>query len=158
MGVPTNVVTEQNATKTQFEVNALPIRAYVKIWNEFFRDQNVDNPATIKTDDGTQIYADAETEDQDGVLQNAIYGARCLPVSRFHDYFSSCLPYPQRGPEVTIPMDGNAFVVGYNTYDDAKPEYTQQKAKSLNSTMQTDFTTVTQMKEAESPTQLSQAT
>ena len=114
MGVPTNVVTEENAATTQFEVNALPIRAYVKIWNEFFRDQNIDNPANYKTNDNTQIYADAETEDQEGVLQNAIYGARCLPVNRFHDYFSSCLPYPQRGPEVTIALTGNAPVKMYD--------------------------------------------
>ena len=44
MGVPTKV-------KKNFKINMLPIRAYVKIWNEFFRDQNVDNEAVIKTDD-----------------------------------------------------------------------------------------------------------
>ena len=44
MGIPTKI-------ENQFKVNALPIRAYVKIWNEFFRDENVDNAATIKTDD-----------------------------------------------------------------------------------------------------------
>lgn len=115
MGVPTNVVTEQNAATAQFEVNALPIRAYVKIWNEFFRDQNVSNAANFRTDDNTQIYADAETEDENGVLQNALYGARCLPVSRFHDYFSSCLPYPQRGPEVSIALTGNAPVTTFTT-------------------------------------------
>ena len=48
MGVPTLV-------KKGFKVNALPIRAYVKIWNEFFRDQNVDNEAVIKTDDADSI-------------------------------------------------------------------------------------------------------
>lgn len=102
MGIPTKV-------KNTFKINALPIRAYVKIWNEFFRDENVDNAATIKTDDKDVTYADGnKEEDIDGTLRNAITGGRCLPVNKFHDYFTSCLPYPQRGPAVTLPMEGNA--------------------------------------------------
>ena len=42
MGVPTKTV---KGKEKKIEINALPIRAYVKIWNEFFRDQNVGNPA-----------------------------------------------------------------------------------------------------------------
>ena len=93
------------------EVNALPFRAYVKIWNEFFRDQNVGNPATLITSDENVIYSDQNNEnDTETILKEAYRGGRCLPVSRFHDYFSSCLPYPQRGPEVTIALTGNAPV------------------------------------------------
>ena len=100
MGVPTKV-------GNPFKINALPIRAYVKIWNEFFRDENVDNAAVFKTDDSDISYIDTSaTTDQ--ILQNAIRGGRCLPVNKFHDYFTSCLPYPQRGPEVTLPLAGNA--------------------------------------------------
>lgn len=102
MGVPTKI-------KGNFRINALPIRAYVMIWNEFFRDQNVDNAAIFKTDDEninyTGISGDIETD-----LKTAINGGAVLPVNRFHDYFSSCLPYPQRGPEVTLPMNGDAPV------------------------------------------------
>ena len=103
MGVPTLI---ENA----FKVNALPIRAYVKIWNEFFRDENVDNAATIKTDDNYINYQDGKENesDIDNILKKAIGGGRCLPVNKFHDYFTSCLPYPQRGPAVTLPMEGNA--------------------------------------------------
>lgn len=101
MGVPTKV-------EGKFEVNALPIRAYVKIWNEFFRDENVDNAAVIKTDDADVTYEDSSTETIDRVLKVAYKGGRCLPVNKFHDYFTSCLPYPQRGPAVPMPMTGNA--------------------------------------------------
>lgn len=111
MGVPTKV-------KGKFEVNALPIRAYVKIWNEFFRDENVDNAAVIKTDDADVTYEDSNGESIDQVLKIAYKGGRCLPVNKFHDYFTSCLPYPQRGPAVTLPMEGNAPVFGYNTIQD----------------------------------------
>ena len=110
MGVPTKI-------KKTFEVNALPIRAYVMIWNEFFRDQNVGNAAVFKTDDADVNYTDEQSIE--ARLKNAITGGRCLPVNRFHDYFSSCLPYPQRGPEVTVPMAGNAPVFGYNTIQES---------------------------------------
>lgn len=105
MGVPTKI-------KKKFSVNALPVRAYVKIWNEFFRDENVDNAAAIKTDDQNVIYN--STEDQKGTMEEdlkfAISGNNLLPVNKFHDYFTSCLPYPQRGPEVTLPLTGNARI------------------------------------------------
>ena len=51
MGIPTKV-------KNDFEINALPIRAYIKIWNEYFRDQNVENAAVLKTNDEKAYYAD----------------------------------------------------------------------------------------------------
>lgn len=102
MGVPTKI----NAT---FLINALPIRAYVMIWNEFFRDENVDNAATWKSTSENIEYQDTDDEENlEGNLQRAIRGGRCLPVNKFHDYFTSCLPYPQRGPAVTVPMTGNA--------------------------------------------------
>lgn len=101
MGVPTKL-------KAPFTINALPVRAYVQIWNEFFRDENVENAATIKTDDNEVTYTETEDDNIEGVIQRAITGGRCLPVNKFHDYFTSCLPYPQRGPEVTLPMAGNA--------------------------------------------------
>lgn len=105
MGVPTKI-------NKPFSVNALPVRAYVKIWNEFFRDENVDNAARIKTDDEDEIYN--ATKDQKGTMEEdlkfAISGNNLLPVNKFHDYFTSCLPYPQRGPNVTLPLTGNARV------------------------------------------------
>lgn len=108
MGIPTKI-------ENSFEVNALPIRAYVKIWNEFFRDENVDNAATIKTNSIDINYQDSKESDNeiDKILMEAENGGRCLPVNKFHDYFTSCLPYAQRGPEVTLPMQGNARISGY---------------------------------------------
>lgn len=101
MGVPTKV-------KKQFTINALPVRAYVKIWNEFFRDENVDNVATLKTDDSAVVYAFGNENWVQEAENNAYTGGNLLPVNKFHDYFTSCLPQPQRGPEVTLPMGGNA--------------------------------------------------
>lgn len=103
MGVPTKV-------KATFLINALPIRAYVKIWNEFFRDENVDNVATLKTDDANVTYEFGKEDWVQEAENNAYKGGNLLPVNKFHDYFTSCLPYPQRGPAVSIPMTGNAPV------------------------------------------------
>lgn len=111
MGVPTKI-------KKEFGINALPIRAYVKIWNEFFRDENVDNAAVLKTDDANVDYAFGDENSVQEAENNAYKGGNLLPVNKFHDYFTSCLPYPQRGPAVTLPMEGNAPVFGYNTIQD----------------------------------------
>lgn len=102
MGVPTKI-------KKEFRINALPVRAYVKIWNEYFRDENVDNRAVLVTAGQDEAYQDSKNEENlDEVLKKAYTGGRCLPVNKFHDYFTSCMPYPARGPEVTLPMTGNA--------------------------------------------------
>lgn len=112
MGVPTKV-------KKPFTINALPIRAYVKIWNEFFRDENVDNAAVLKSDsaDVTYKFDAEETETLEKDLQNAVLGGNLLPVNKYHDYFTSCLPYPQRGPEVNLPMSGNAPIYWADSTD-----------------------------------------
>lgn len=139
MGVPTKAV---KGNDRKIEINALPIRAYVKIWNEFFRDQNVGNPAVNKTDDNDTNYATGTTtgEEKDAteenILNNAVNGGFCLPVSKFHDYFSSCLPYPQRGPEVTIALSGNAPV---KLYKDTKlNEIAELTGSGILGTMTTD--------------------
>lgn len=103
MGVPTKI-------KKEFSINALPIRAYVKIWNEFFRDENVDNTAVLKTDDANVDYEFGKEDWVQEAENNAYKGGNLLPVNKFHDYFTSCLPYPQRGPAVPVPMTGNAPV------------------------------------------------
>lgn len=126
MGIPAkSIKTDKEA---EYSINALPIRAYVKIWNEFFRDQNVGNPATLNTGDENIEYASGgakeEEIDEETILRNAQNGGYCLPVSRFHDYFSSCLPFAQRGPDVTIGLTGNAPVCAYygnNTVPVTKP-------------------------------------
>lgn len=110
MGVPTKI-------KNTFYINALPIRAYVMIWNEFFRDENVENAAVWRNESINITYKkyDEAEETIEKCLETAITGGNLLPVNKFHDYFTSCLPYPQRGPAVTIPMTGNAAV---NLFDD----------------------------------------
>lgn len=125
MGVPTKIIKAENTERV--EINALPIRAYVKIWNEFFRDQNVGNPAVLNTGDEDEEYQAGNKNEnevtEDKILEYAHRGGYCLPVSRFHDYFSSCLPYPQRGPEVTIALSGNAPVKIFDDVEMTDPYF-----------------------------------
>ena len=125
MGIPTKI---SKGESTAFTVNALPMRAYAMIWQEWFRDQNVDNPAINSTEDATVNYTDDESKGMDAatpdleyILQNAYTGGRPLPVNKFHDYFTSALPSPQKaGEPVTIPLGGKAPVYGYEYNSDTK--------------------------------------
>lgn len=124
MGVPTKI-------KKPFTINALPIRAYVKIWNEFFRDENVDNIAALKTDDSTVVYEFGKENWVQEAENNAYKGGNLLPVNKFHDYFTSSMPYPQRGPAVTLPLGGNA-PIGMFSDSDLTIKFDNNKEMYLN--------------------------
>ena len=140
MGVPTKI-------KKEFSINALPVRAYVKIWNEYFRDENVDNRAVLLTEGKDVPYQDSnENENLDEILIKANTGGRCLPVNKFHDYFTSCLPYPQRGPEVTLTLTGNAAVNLFTDQELTKKMSTGNDGDIyLNSTVTGNNTSVPRM-------------
>lgn len=98
MGIPTGV--------KGLSVNSLPFRAYAKIWNEWFRDENLQQPVTQSKDDTTTTGSNTGTN-----LTDAEAGGLPLKVCKYKDYFTSCLPSPQKASEpVKIPMLGNAPV------------------------------------------------
>lgn len=124
MGIPTKV---SKGKDTSFSVNALPFRAYAMIWQEWFRDQNVDNPAVNSKTDANVNYTDDEakgmdatTPDLEYILQNAYTGGRPLPINKYHDYFTSALPSPQKGLAAQVPINGNAPIFGYEDYKRTK--------------------------------------
>lgn len=80
-------------------VNALPFRAYSLICNEWFRDENLTDPLVTPTDDST-----SEGVNTGNYIQDVAKGGLPFKASKYHDYFTSCLPSPQKGPDVTLPV------------------------------------------------------
>lgn len=91
MGIPTGVA--------GLSVNAMPFRAYALICNEWFRDQNLQDPFNIPTGDATQVGSNGSNYITDCAL-----GGKPFVAGKLHDYFTSALPAPQKGPDVEIPL------------------------------------------------------
>lgn len=106
-GIPTGV--------PNLSVNALPFRAYALIINEWFRDQNLQDPLVVPLDDSTVAGVNTGT-----FVTDVAKGGKPFIAAKYHDYFTSCLPSPQKGPDVLIPSAtaGEYPVVGkYKTHD-----------------------------------------
>lgn len=84
LGVPTGI--------PGLEVMALPFRAYALLYNECYRDQDLETPLDISLDDGPDTTTSTELQRTDWA----------------RDYFTSARPWPQKGPQVTVPVNSPA--------------------------------------------------
>lgn len=106
MGLPTGVPLDPTNTP----INALPFRAYNLIYNEWFRDENLIDSVSVLTTDGPDP------------VSNYTLRKR----AKRHDYFTSALPWPQKGPSVEIGLSGNAPVNGFDgstSFDFVSPAF-----------------------------------
>jgi len=102
MGLPTNPI-GSGVSNPQL-ISAIPFRAYQLIYNEYYRDQNLSDPVLFATTGGT-------VTDQDELARLLTLRTR----SWEKDYFTSALPFAQRGPAVLMPIEGVGDVTYLNT-------------------------------------------
>lgn len=95
----------------KLSVNAIPFRAYHDIWDTYFRDQNTQQPLNIYKGAATKALNAGSASDDYSELYPWPRKA-----CRYHDYFSSCTPAPQKGPSVTIPLGTVAPVYSTDTF------------------------------------------
>lgn len=122
-GIPTGV--------KGIKCNELAARAYNLIWNEWFRDENLQNPVNISTQAPITKASDL---DDTGVGDSGVTGQhKLLRRGKRHDYFTSALPWPQKGPGVELPLSGNAPV-----YSDSALVFTNGTVKAVAGKANTD--------------------
>ena len=86
-GIPTDIF--------PMELSALPFRAYNLIYNEWFRDENLQDSVLINKGDGPDVPTDYTI----------------LKRGKRHDYFTSALPWPQKGPAIDVPLGSTAPII-----------------------------------------------
>lgn len=91
------------------EISALPFRAYAKIIDDWFRNQNLEDPINIYTGDATWNPAESENE--------LISGYNLYTAGKYHDLMTSALPQPQKSEPVTIPVDYTNIGIPVTTFE-----------------------------------------
>ena len=81
------------------DTNSLPFRMYNCVYNEWFRDQNLQDSVTEITGDGPD---------------ELTFGYELVKRGKRHDYFTSALPWPQKGDSVDVPLGTTAPIIGSN--------------------------------------------
>lgn len=96
----------------KYSASVLPFRAYGLIWNEWFRDENLQNPINIDTStDGETSPISYDYQNYNEVLYTSRGGGKPLKVCKVHDYFTSALPQAQKGNPVYVPLGQSAPVM-----------------------------------------------
>lgn len=126
LGVPTNAVSATFGSIVANSFNFLPFSAYVKIYNDYFRDENFTGELPFELKDGFQTLNTNNSDTEISTVIQAIYGGTttapiarswqrvyggCFLASWKKEYFTSALPNTQRGPIVNIPLGDTAPVV-----------------------------------------------
>lgn len=104
-----------NTSGTISRISALPFRGVYLIYNEWFRDENLQKSVKIQKGDTNEVLNSARSSQQPSWVfssGNSIFpGFACPPRGKRHDYFTSALPWTQKGPGVSVGLAGTASIV-----------------------------------------------
>ena len=96
-------------------ISALPFRGVYLIWNEWFRDENLQKSVKIQKGDTNEVLNSARSAEQPSWVFSSVTsivpGLACPPRGKRHDYLTSALPWTQKGPGVSIGLAGTASIV-----------------------------------------------
>lgn len=96
-------------------ISALPFRGVYLIWNEWFRDENLQKSVKIQKGDNNEVLNSARASEQPAWVfttgTTIVPGLACPPRGKRHDYFTSALPWTQKGPGVSVGLAGTAPVL-----------------------------------------------
>lgn len=128
MGIPTKISGPTDENPNGLEVNALPGRAYCKIFDDWFRDTALQDGVMFNTDETTLTGKNGSDANYDKITDTQLLAAP-LKACKYHDRFTSALPEPQYGPSVKLPIvggDAKAHVVTYGA-GEKYPEWAVEK-------------------------------
>lgn len=103
-----------SSAANEVEIDALPFRAYHLIWDEYYRDENLQDPVDIQ---------DGKSGRQSMTELNTINLLQLHRRAWEKDYFTAALPWPQAGEDVSLPLHGNAPVTVESREVYAETEY-----------------------------------
>lgn len=96
-------------------ISALPFRGVYLIWNEWFRDENLQKSVKIQKGDTNEVLNSTRASEQPAWVfttgTSIVPGLACPPRGKRHDYFTSALPWTQKGPGVSVGLAGTASIV-----------------------------------------------
>lgn len=96
-------------------ISALPFRGVYLIYNEWFRDENLQKSVKIQKGDTNEVLNSARASEQPSWVftsgTNIVPGLACPPRGKRHDYFTSAFPWTQKGPGVSVGLAGTASIV-----------------------------------------------
>lgn len=111
-----------NTSNNISDINALPFRAVYLIWDEWFRDENLQKSVKIQKGDSNEVLDSSRSSDQPSWVFSSgtdlVAGFACPPRGKRHDYFTSALPWTQKGPGVSIGLAGTASIVNPSPLSD----------------------------------------
>lgn len=124
-GIPTKIGGPTELNPNGLEVNALPGRAYCKIFNDWFRDTALQDGVMFNEDETTLTGKNGSDANYDKITDTQLLAAP-LKACKYHDRFTSALPEPQYGPSVKLPIvaeDSKAHVMTYGMGEPYKDDW-----------------------------------